>query len=528
MLRNSASRYPITRCSSLKTVVNSRPFSASTSVSSPLKTTTLDDSLETFVSAFPVETVSEPNRYVNNNNNNNTLTSNGPISVLKYLQQQTNLNPREAATLLEFSTENFTAEDYSTFVNRLFDLYKKGDRRLKSLRTWNSLYHIYRVFIVNNIGLQGLNAMMLHDMNEFIKILMDLGDLPSARGVFQLILKNSENGEIPNDTEIINTFLRLYCGALNNKWRDESTKTRAFYQHLILSVSKSESNSVYYPTIGVPQFQSLLRKLLEQPEYATLRNTEMDSLIIKALGHHKEVSFLKKYLTLLYGVGENGKTIAVDASSHRLTPDSKLLSSILIAFAHNKELGSGIRVVEELLSKNPDIALDAYFWRTLMKCSIRSWNKLKDKQGTLPTKAWNMMKSYYTSRGKPVPFDRKTMLLRFYFVKSTKNSAAAMDDVKQVFQTIFYKTEKNTFMVERVALYQYQKFILKDLVECSENSKCIDFINEWKIDHENGVYLENYFKELTEAKANEHSDANKLNDGDDDDFNFPMLGTNIL
>ncbi|CAH00227.1 Aep2p [Kluyveromyces lactis] len=485
---------------------------------------TLEDSLQSILSDIQ----DGSNIVTPNKPNTNLLTSKQPIKALKHLQWKTNLRVKKTTRLLKYSNEKLTPEDYSVFVNQLMDVYSKDIELLNKTEVWKSLYHIYRVFVVNAVD-DG-NAMVLYDLNQFVRMFINLNDLPLARNVFQLILKNSKNGEIPKDVQTICMYLRLYCGALSELWTTQTS--RNFYQDLIGSLSGSNASSIRipshiaYPTIGVPQFQLLLRKLVEDPEYSKLRNTEMDSLIIQALGHYKEVPFLKQYISIFYGIDENVTITETHPGIKKLTPDSQLLKSVISAYGHNNNITSGMTVIGSFMEKYPEMNLDKSFWRTTIYWSLREWNKYKDSKGSQPKKAWNLMLNWYATIGKAVPFDQKIMLYRLSFLKSRKDHNAAIRDVQQVFKRIFIKTEKNTFIVERLVLYAYQRFIIKNLVNQNENAKCVDFINEWRIDFENGRYLERYFKELTHPK-NESDEQKKLND-EDDDYNFPLFGTNIL
>ncbi|CDO93455.1 unnamed protein product [Kluyveromyces dobzhanskii CBS 2104] len=503
-------------------LINASGSFYSTAAATP--STTLNDSLQSILSEFQDVSKSTDQGYPRAN----LLTSKHPIESLKQLQWKTNLRVKKTTKLLKYSTEQLTPEDYSVFVNRLMDVYNKDIDILNKPEVWKSLYHIYRVFVVNTVG--NNNAMVLHDMNHFVKIFISLKDLPSARKVFHLILKNSKNGEIPKDVETINMYLKLYCGALSKFWTSKSSQN--FYQDLINSVSGSNSSSVRaashiaYPTIGVPQFQSLLRKLVEDPEYSHLRNTEMDSLIIQALGHYKEVSFLKQYVKIFYGIDENGAFTETLTGIKKISPNSDVLTSIISACAYNNDLVSGMSIIESFIKNYPKLNLDKSFWRTAVYWSLRKWDKYNDSKGSKPKKVWNLMLNWYSSTCKAVPFDQKTMFYRLSFLKSRKDHNAAIRDVQQVFKHIFIKTDRNTFIVERLALYAYQRFIVKSLVYQNENARCIDFINEWKIDGENGRYLEAYFQELT---ALDPEDAEQKNSNDeDDDYNFPLFGTNIL
>lgn len=486
---------------------------------------TLGDSLQSILSSFSEDATYAPT--VNNKTTLNLLTSNDAIASLREIRQMTKMNVKKTVSLFKEPNNQFSFNDYSIFVNRLFDShYSSIEMAEDNLDVWKRLYQIYRVFVVNDCAT--LNLIMLHDLNQFIKLFLDYDDLPSARGAFQLILKNSPDGEIPKHTETINMYFRLYCGGFSKFWNKQSSNSD--YNDFVGTHPLKETKDFRcYPVVGLIQFKSFLRKLLEDPGYSSQRNTEMDSLIIHSLGFYKDIPFLNQYIELLYGIDQNGNFKKEVALSNKLYPDSQLMSSIVSSYSYNDDIITGIKITAGFLKEYPEILLEKPFWRRLVYWSCKTWDKYNDKKGTIPKKCWKIMVDWHQAAGRPIQFDQRMMLERLRFLKSSGDYLAAIQDVETCFKGVYKKSDKDKFSSERLMLYDYQRYIIKSLTFKYQNKKCVDFISQWKVDYQNGKFMEEYFQQMVEALNLKNAIKTERSPNDeDDDYNFSLLGTNIL
>lgn len=494
---------------------------------SKIQNVTLRDSLQNIFTKFDATINEKPLPVMASN----LATERDIIKSLTIFAQNTNLNVGTSVQFLQDSSNKLTSKDFSIFINRLFDEKDYITTAITDIDVnsfWKRLYHIYRVFVVNKSN-RTLDAMILYDLNKFAKLFIKLNDLPTARAVFQLILKNSKDGEIPKDADTINLYLKLYCGGITKFWLKPTNRDN--FHDFSSGTSKKETWQVSsYPAVSKTQFLAFLRKVLEDPEYSKLRNCEMESLLVHSLGYYKDLHFLNRFLEVIYGVSNNGTINKDITASKKLYPNYQLLSSIITSYSYNDQISTGITTLAGFMKKYPDINLEKLFWRRLAQWSCKSWDRKLDRSASVPKKCWQIMIQWHASKNKNIPFDQKMMLERLLFLQRRGDYISAMNDIKNTFKSVYLKAPRDVFILERLVLFKYQKFIIKKLVNKSQTKKAIDFINEWQIDYENGLFLQDYYQLMVQIKEKNDaaSKSSKRVDDEDDDFNFPLFGTNIL
>ena len=350
--------------------------------------------------------------------------------------------------------------DFSTHLDQISNM-KIGANKTGFIKNMDQVYHEYRSMLSQS---ETLDALKLHDLNVFISTFLKLGRLKRAHEVLEDLLrldKSLVHGE-SRDISTVRNYLNLRCGSFHKLWYSDRGYEVTDMSYVYDLVEYSLEKGVSY----------------------------WDTEIIHALGKMNRLELLSKFMQRKWGLalsdqGESSDTVEC--------PPAAVTSAVVrvLCYAYDDGSAQSNKFLNVLIQRYPQAELDINFWRMLILEAAKAHRGsgvasaseyAASNENALD--AWRAMKQWYGMRKQLAPFDYSITKEMYRVLEHTKDVRNCLDVYCSLFAG-FYKQRNAIEGPEWALIYQYQKFILRRLVNKRKYEKAGTFISEWSLSDNN-------------------------------------------